>query len=56
MFIFSFSFSYWSPYYSDLLKGRPTWQIAIDLTKLPFQHLLSSNSLIGDILPLAAIQ
>lgn len=56
MSVFSFSFSYWSPDYSDLLKGRPTWQIAVDLTKLPCQHLLPSNSLIGDILPLAAIQ
>lgn len=52
MYVLSFLFIYWSPYDSDLLKGRPSWHIAIDLTKLPFQHLFASNSLIVDILPL----
>lgn len=36
------------------LKGRSSWHTAIDLTKFPFQHLLASNSLIVDILPLVA--
>lgn len=36
------------------LKGRSTWHTAIDLTKFPFQHLLTSNSLIADILSLVA--
>lgn len=35
------------------LKGRQSCQVTIALTtKLPFQHLPASNSLIVDILPL----
>lgn len=38
------------------LKGESSWHTAIDLTKLPFQHLPASNSLIVDIFTLRSTQ